>query len=53
MNKYIKIERKRKIPINLIDKTMIKIGNKKLIFQKYLYISELKINLLSTRRLCE
>ena len=36
-----------------INKAIIEINNGKLIFQKCLYISELKINLLSTRRLCE
>ena len=53
INRYIKIKRGRKIPVNSMDKAIIKINNEKLIFQKYLYISGLKINLLSTRRLCK
>ena len=51
MNKYIKIRGGRKIPVNSMDKAMIEINNRKLIFQKYLYISGLKVNLLSTKKL--
>ena len=51
MNKYIKVEEKKKISIDLMSKAMIEINNGKLIFQKCLYIPELKVNLLSTRRL--
>ena len=53
MNKYVKIGGGRKISVDLMGKVMIEINNGKLIFQKCLYISGLKVNLLLIRRFCE
>ena len=50
MNRCIKVGGEKKIPINSMGKAIIEINNRKLIFQKCLYIPGLKINLLSTRR---
>ena len=52
MNRYVKVK-KKKFLINSMNKAMIEINNGKLIFQKCLYIPGLKINLLSTRKLCK
>ena len=53
MNKCVKVGGGRKILVDLMGKAMIEIGDGKLIFQKCLYVPGLKVNLLSTRRLCE
>ena len=53
MNRYVKVGGGRKIPVDSMDKAIIEIGDGKLILQKCLYVPGLKVNLLSTRRLCE
>ena len=53
MNRYVKVGGGRKIFVDLMGKAMIEIGDEKLIFQKCLYVSGLKVNLLLTRRFCE
>ena len=53
MNRCVKVGGERKISVDLMGKAMIEINNGKLIFQKCLYVFGLKVNLLSTRRLCK
>ena len=53
INRYVKVKRERKILVDLINKAIIEIGDKKLIFQKCLYIFGLKVNFLLIKRLYE
>ena len=53
MNRCVKVGGGRKILVDLMGKAMIEINDGKLIFQKCLYVSGLKVNLLLIRRFCE